>query len=627
MKLKNILFLVLLGFFCHLSHSFHFEIDVSGEPLANLNHFWKSTGFCPPNHGKNDNDVSSFILSDDMKQNVLLLSSTPHRGIEQVRIHWLLDMVSWSLEKGYNFEKLDELVDLFYKNDLAFGFEIMGSPSNHLKNFDDENDILELQRLLKFIVLRYEEKFGNSYIKKWKFETWNEPDHKNYDNVTMTVSGFLKYFKAISTTLKSMKKGLVFGGPGGSCRKPSFSKRCWALLDYCSNVTLEKCGLDYLSIHKKGNSNSEQILDSEILTLKTIFDKYPNLSNVPVVNDEADPLVGWNKSHQWRADARYATMVAKAVIEHQNYFAVKKKSKIKYELLSNDNAFLNFYPHFFTQRTLNARFQINNTAHNHSHFIKKPALLVMGMLTKLGKSQISFRQKKNFKRNLTSIISVRGEDCNNFEIASLFVNSANAENTTLKDYFTVRYNIRSILKTNIKHASCLNSAVFMTCNLNNYLTNPYIEWVKMGSPVFPNKTQLEVLHKSGEIKCRNPKSLQLDSEGFFTLKSRILLPEVVMHQICWYFDSIISGPSSLQIFNVTNNQILLKWSDDLLKTRCIKSYQVEYSQKNKYFKKVNKYPVLFNSYYHLNALKGYYRVKFIDMFGRSSPYSPTKIYT
>ena len=625
MRLKNIHFLFLNLIFFNHSYCLHFEIDVSGEVLATLNHFWKSTGFCPPFHGKNDNDVSNFILSNDMKQNLLLLSSTPHKGIEQVRIHWLLDMVSWSFEKGYNFIKLDEIVDIFYQNNLAFGFEIMGSPSNHLKDFDNEHDILELQRLLKAIVLRYEEKFGNEFIKKWKFETWNEPDHKNYDNVTMTVTGFLRYFKAISTTLKLLSKDLVFGGPGGSCRKPSFSKRCWALLDYCSNVTLEKCGLDYLSIHKKGNSTSEKILENEIQTLNTIFDKYPNLSNVPIVNDEADPLVGWNKSYQWRADVRYATMIAKSIIEHQNYYVVKNQRKIKYELLSNDNAFLNFYPNFFTQRTLNTRFQINNTAHNHSHFIKKPALSVMGMLSKLGKTQISSRQRNSFKRNLASIISVRGDHCNNFEVSSLFVNSANAENKTFKDYLTVRYNIKFILKNNIGHARCLDNAVFMTCYLNNYLTNPYIEWLKMGSPVFPNITQFEVLHKSEEMKCTNPKKLKLDSEGFFELKSKILLPQILLHQICWYFDKIIFGPSSLQIFTITKNQILLKWKDDLIKTRCIKSYQVEFSQKQ-YFKKINKYPILFNSYYHLNALRGSYRVKFIDMFDRSSPYSQIKLY-
>lgn len=35
-----------------------------------------------------------YFLSDDEKQNLALIGSVPRNGIEQVRIHWLLDTVT-----------------------------------------------------------------------------------------------------------------------------------------------------------------------------------------------------------------------------------------------------------------------------------------------------------------------------------------------------------------------------------------------------------------------------------------------------------------------------------------------------------------------------------------------------
>ena len=54
---------------------------------------------------------------------------------------------------------------------------------------------------------------------------------------------------------------------------------------------------------------------------------------------------------EWRADSRYAALVARAVAIHLRALAI-----LRYELLSFDNAFLNYRPSFFDQRTLLARY-------------------------------------------------------------------------------------------------------------------------------------------------------------------------------------------------------------------------------------------------------------------------------
>lgn len=42
-----------------------------------------------------------------------------------------------------------------------------------------------------------------------------------------------------------------------------------------------------------------------------IQERFPRFRRLPVYNDEADPLVGWSRPQEWRADVTYAAMVVK----------------------------------------------------------------------------------------------------------------------------------------------------------------------------------------------------------------------------------------------------------------------------------------------------------------------------
>lgn len=39
-------------------------------------------------------DAYLFDLSPDQQQNLALVGSVPHQGIQQVRIHWMMELVS-----------------------------------------------------------------------------------------------------------------------------------------------------------------------------------------------------------------------------------------------------------------------------------------------------------------------------------------------------------------------------------------------------------------------------------------------------------------------------------------------------------------------------------------------------
>lgn len=45
--------------------------------------------------------------------------------------------------------------------------------------------------------------------------------------------------------------------------------------------------------------------------MREIQQNFPGFRHLPIYNDEADPLVGWSRPEEWRADVTYAAMVVK----------------------------------------------------------------------------------------------------------------------------------------------------------------------------------------------------------------------------------------------------------------------------------------------------------------------------
>ncbi|XP_064345093.1 alpha-L-iduronidase isoform X6 [Camelus dromedarius] len=294
---------------------------------------------------------------------------------------------------SYNFTHLDRYLDLLRENQLLPGFELMGSPSGHFIDFEDKQQVFEWKNLVSLLARRYIARYGLKHVSKWNFETWNEPDHHDFDNVSMTLQGFLNYYDACSEGLRAASPALRLGGPGDSFHPPPGSPLCWGLLGHCHNGTNFFTGevgvrLDYISLHKKGAGSSIRILEQEVAVVGQIQRLFPKFTDTPIYNDEADPLVGWSLPQPWRADVTYAAMVVKVIAQHQNLLVANTSSAVRYALLSNDNAFLSYHPHPFSQRTLTARFQVNNTRPPHVQLLRKPVLTAMALLALLDGEQL-----------------------------------------------------------------------------------------------------------------------------------------------------------------------------------------------------------------------------------------------
>uniref|UniRef100_A0A3Q1ISV6 Uncharacterized protein n=1 Tax=Anabas testudineus TaxID=64144 RepID=A0A3Q1ISV6_ANATE len=591
------------------SSSYVITVDVR-RPAGDLKHFWRSTGFCPP---LPHTQAHQFDLSIDQQLNLAYVGSVPHGGIQQVRIHWMLELIR---RPQYNFTKLDQLIELLWINGLRPGFELMGSVSNYFTDFENKSQVAEWRNLVYLIASRYIDKYGLGSVSQWNFETWNEPNNHDFDNVTMSIQGFLNYYDACSEGLRAASSLLRFGGPGDSCHSPPHSPYCWAMLQHCYNGTNYFTGetgvtIDYIALHKKGGGYSLPILQQEIQTIGEIQERFPHFHSLPVYNDEADPLVGWSRPQEWRADVTYAAMVVKIINQHQDLL-LNNANTINYTLLSNDNAFLSYHPHPFTQRTLTARFQVNNTQPPHVQLIRKPVLTVMGLLALLGETQVVAEVFNSPGANSSTVgvlssshkpVIPGGSD--SWQAAVLVYNSDDNSTSTRTDGLT-KY------------------LVYVTYYMDNNVTNPYQLWQNMGSPDYPTAEQFRRLRSTQDPHVDGPH--EVPAGDTLTLKAKLPVPSVLLIHVCAQPRAVPDQVTGLHFIRITRGQVLIVWSDHCVDSKCIGTFEVEFSTDHKTFSRINKQNTIFTSYVY-SPVDGLYRVRAVDYWGRSGAYSLPERYS
>ncbi|KAF7657526.1 hypothetical protein LDENG_00025810, partial [Lucifuga dentata] len=597
MQLKTLSFvLFLINVAEVLAASFLITVDL-GEPVTELKHFWRSTGFCPP---LPHTQAHQFDLSRDQELNLAYVGSVPHAGIQQVRIHWLLELITARVVAGepqYNFTRLDQLIELLWINGLRPGFELMGSVSNFFTSFEEKAQVLEWRRLVRLLAARYIDKYGLGSVAQWNFETWNEPNNHDFDNVSMSIQGFLNYYDACSEGLRAASPLLRFGGPGDACRSPLRSPFCWAVLQHCyngSNYFTGQTGvrLDYIALHKKGGGFSLPILQQEIQTMAEIQKRFPLFRNVPVYNDEADPLVGWSTPQEWRADVTYAAMVVKVIQQHQDLLLADRNRTINFTLLSNDNAFLSYHPHPFTQRTLTARFQINNTQPPHIQLIRKPVLTAMGLLALLGETQVLARVWNSAGSSNGSTVGVLASShepvptgsWDSWQAAVLIYNSDDNSSHAHADDITV----------SLRGLAAQKGLVYVTYHLDNNVTNPYQLWRRMGSPDFPSAQQLRRLRSVEDPQVDGPWPVPVGST--LTLRAKLSVPSILLLHVCSRPAAEPDQVTGLRFIGITKGQVLLVWSDHCIGSKCIKTFEAEFSKDGKEFRRINSRDTTFTSY-------------------------------
>lgn len=267
-------------------------------------------------------------------------------------------------------------------------------------------------------------------------------------------------------------------GPAGLFKSVDKHKLCWGILKKC-NTDSNWCPLNTLTFHRKGQTSHSEILNETISLLQLIYNDYPNLIHIPYANSEADPTSGWSKPHIPYSDVRYANMLILTVFEHWSAMYSNKLKNL--ESISHDNAFISYHPFEFEQRTLLAKFSINNTKPPHVQFIRKPAHAALGMLAAL----TGYANNIQILPNMICLTSA------NKDYGAILCTSLE-QNRSKHYYDQISINVSTILSQN-----CIpHSSAYFVEYLDNRLTNPYNVWINSGRPSFPNASVLSKMRAS-----------------------------------------------------------------------------------------------------------------------------------
>lgn len=497
--------------------------------------------------------MADFMTSNDMQQNLALISSLPQfdGNWMQLRVHYLLDLVTAHKSNQqivFNFTELDKFIDLLFKNNLTLDFELMGNPSQHFTDFSTKSQLLLWQNLITTMINRYTVNYGTDWISKWRFETWNEPDQKNsFENINFTIASFIDYYHA---SLTAIQKSLIggaqfeFGGPGEICLPIKSQSFCWRLID-----ELMKSNHSFLSFHEKGKHNDiATIIENEAELIKELTARFPNRT-VKFYNNEADPIAIWSEPRQWQADVTYSGLQVKLIAMHiDKYFRLAGfnpvASHVDFQLLSNDNAFLSFFPNQFTQRTLLARFQINNTLDKHVQMIKKPVFASTMMLNLLGNHLI--RHTINGSRETINVIATKTQ------FNSYFVIVVNCER-----YLNQTEGPSELIKVVINTTPAESRRRYQLMMLDNNHSNPYRLWLKSGSPSFPSSKLFRQLRMHEQPRLVGPEDVTTTR---FELQFKLRRPAVALLLLCSEDEPKPEQVTNVRAIRVNNNQVSLTWN-------------------------------------------------------------------
>src|SRR5258708_12187635 len=97
---------------------FSVDTGAAGTPFRK---FWRSTGFTP----------AELLLEPEMRQTLAYLAGVPNRGIEYLRVHYMLDLVTPPRFGVYDWSLLDQALDVILANHARPLLQPIATPPLH----------------------------------------------------------------------------------------------------------------------------------------------------------------------------------------------------------------------------------------------------------------------------------------------------------------------------------------------------------------------------------------------------------------------------------------------------------------------------------------------------------------
>ncbi|EDW52562.1 alpha-L-iduronidase [Drosophila sechellia] len=599
-------------------------------------HFWTGVGFCPA--GRIDHEGISAALGDPaLRLNLRQIAALPVGAVTHIRIHWLLELIQfWQYDPSgipiYDFSKFDDFIDFLHEElRLSPVLEWMGN----LGGVFSENPMQQSfywEHLVKTTINHQIARHGSSRLVNWRYETWNEPDLRVYNKQNFTAHTYLDYVQAVRRGLSKAgnldnQDGKVplpmyrsLRGPAGLF-KDSNHPLCWNLLELCSQRVVY-CPIDILTFHRKGiEGTATEIVNGSLSLMAKIYEEYPNLKQLPVANDEADPVAGWSTSREFQADVRYGITVISTVMQFWHAkLAGDPLSRL--ESISHDNAFLSYHPHEFTQRTLLAHFRMNETEPPHSQLVQKPVYAALGMMAKLGSRaadvELVNMDTKHSVQVLRTVSGGLGGPGQYMATIFLSPEEAGPKMTAFHHKYTLNMSIA-------------NESAFVTELLVPKETDPYYIWRQAGSPAYPNATLREAMRRSQTPRLYKTGPIWQYNSELVINSASIPLPWAMLLRVCSASWPKLRRPQQLSIVEVTQREVFISWMEHPKSTQCLLSYEVWFKERDNLGRSADW--MLISQGWHLpypsfqympgdkGSVNGFYKVRGVDVFNETSPYS------
>ena len=653
--------------------TFDVAVDAAARPLGALPHFWYSGGYCPPcsragvtPSGRDctshtaGTGLTDYSLGDDLHQNFIHVGAIPNRGTDrwQIRVHFLFDLLTADAKGAYNFSKMDVLMGRLVANRLKPGFELMGSPefangSAVFTSFDAAEQVVAWRSLVGQVAKRYVAKFGAAEVRRWNWETWNEIENGDWDQTNISAAGFRNYYDACAAGLADADPSLRFGGPG-NCRLNA--DYCFPLLAHMQNGTSFFGGpvrkADFVAQHSKGNGDGDsvhEIMQKEyemVAALRTSFPQFfTTESKMTFINDESDPEEGWNKPRDWRADTRYGALMAKNVIHHLTAWTNSQNSSaitagLEYGLLSFDNAFLNYNlnsssVNVFDQRTMVARFQMNESKPYRAETVRKQSINTHALLGLLGDQQLPLRATAGGGAGGTAALRGSGAkgkklpwappttetmaiaSSTNGEQLTVLVATGDAIANASAKNVTLRLSITNLLPAIVKSGA--HAAIFV-------LGAPGASdlWQAEGAPPYPSASLLRRMRAAQELSPLRIEALPAaeaaaaaPAASAAQYVTQIETPAdkawLALVHICPDTSQPVPPPTAVAAHSVSPGSTLLSW--DHVAHACVKTFVVEDASSGK---RLNVQDQIFMAYQLEGALPPKLTVRAVNYAGESS---------
>jgi xylan 1,4-beta-xylosidase len=441
----------------------------------------------------------------------------------------------------YNWEVIDEILDIYLRNSCKPFFEIGFMPYHlvepkYLEELPEWAKHAEYRRLYwanppkdynKWYDLVYNlvkhcvERYGQQEVLTWYWELWNEPDISYWRG---TPEEFCKLYDYTEAAIHAVLKEARLGGPATTDPKPGSDalKFLETFLDHCANginyVTGQKgTRLDYVTFHTKGGgfpfkvnapkeTPSVKKLVEQVKTGLEAMNKY-GYGDLELVLSEADPD-SWaagglydNSNMNFRNTEYYASYVA------SSYNHVEKVAKA----MNADVRPLAWAFMFIGERCF------EGTRTFTTQGIDKAVFNLFKMYAKTGTKTLLFESSQekdvlSFKDNfgaeeepeISGMASVSDDGSLQVMVYS------HHDNWDINEEHDVELDISNI--------SLGNQVTVKHYRIDKTHSNAYTEWVAQSKPKYPNKEQYASIKAKDGLELMEPLKMVKLEDGKLGMK-------------------------------------------------------------------------------------------------------------